>query len=158
MVIAAVGVTVFTDRVPPIVTALPLSVIMESTIELLPLNLAIAPDVPPTVVTPPPVPAQLPTVVQMSYVPAAAVSRRYVTLAVGVWNDIVVTFAPLVAEMVLLALPCTRKLCVVAPTVSDEVGVNVFAVSAPVTVAPPFKLARPETPSVPVKLVELLIV
>lgn len=80
------------------------------------------------------------------------------TLAVGFWKATVVVLAPLVAVIVLLALPCIKKLWVVAPTVSALVGVMVLAVNVPVTVAPPFKLAAPATASVPVRLAVLLIV
>ncbi len=73
---AALGVMVLTLSVPPMVTVEPLSVMMESPIAWLPVNLAILFVVPPAVVTPPPTPAQLPAVVQISYVPAAAVSKR----------------------------------------------------------------------------------
>lgn len=107
---AAVGVNVLTDRVPPIVTVVPLSVMIESPMAWPPVNLATLLVVPPLVVTPPPTPAQLPVVVQTSYVPAAAVRNRYVTLAVGAWKASVVVFAPLVAVMVLAELPWTRKL------------------------------------------------
>src|SRR5579862_1036888 len=61
----AVGVIVLTPSVPPIVTVEPLSVIMESPIELPEVNLATLLVVPPTVVTPPPTPAQLPILVQI---------------------------------------------------------------------------------------------
>ena len=51
--------------VPVMVRAEPDSLRMESAITLAPVNLAILPVVPPAVVTPPPLPAQLPTVVQI---------------------------------------------------------------------------------------------
>ena len=63
---APVGVMVFTANTPPMVTVLPLSVIIESPIVCEPVNLGIVLVVPPAVVTPPPVPTQLPAVVQMS--------------------------------------------------------------------------------------------
>ena len=63
---AAVGEIVFTANVPPMVTTVPLSVMIESPIVWVPVNRAKAPTVPPEVVTPPPTPAQLPAVVQMS--------------------------------------------------------------------------------------------
>lgn len=69
------GVIVFTLRAPAIVTVLPLSLILESPIVLLPVNIASLPLVPPELVTPPPAPTQLPAVVQISYVPAAAVPK-----------------------------------------------------------------------------------
>lgn len=76
IVMAALGVIVFTANVPATLTVVPLSVIIESPIVPLAVNLATRLAVPPGVVTPPPTPAQLPTVVHISYVPAAAVSRR----------------------------------------------------------------------------------
>src|SRR5882762_6140631 len=66
---------------PLMVTVVPLSEIIESPMVWAPVNLASALVVPPGVVTPPPTPVQLPTVVQMLYVPAAAVCNWYVTLA-----------------------------------------------------------------------------
>jgi hypothetical protein len=102
---APVGVSVFTLNVPPIVTVLPLSVIIESPMVVPAVNLASLFVVPPAVVTPPPTPAQLPTVVHMLYVPAAAVGKLYVTLAVGDWKPSVVVLAPFVAVSVLDALP-----------------------------------------------------
>lgn len=57
---------VFAASVPPTVMVVPLSVKIESPIVPLAVNLAIVPVVPPGVVTPPPTPAQLPTVVHTS--------------------------------------------------------------------------------------------
>lgn len=79
-------------------------------------------------------------------------------MAVGDWKASVLVFAPLVADKAVEALPCKVKLCAVEPTVIALVGVIVFAVSVPVTLAPPFKLAAPAMASVPVKLAALLIV
>lgn len=66
--------------------------------------------------------------------------------------------APFVAVMVLLALPCSKTLWLVAPIVMLDVGVMVLAVNVPLTVAPPFKLAAPATARVPVRFAALLIV
>ena len=66
--------------------------------------------------------------------------------------------APFVADRVVEALPCSVRLCDVEPTVIAPVGVMVLAVSVPVTLAPPLRLAVPATASVPVKFAELLIV
>lgn len=57
---------VFAAKVPPTVIVVPLSVRIELPMVPLAVNLAIVPVVPPGVVTPPPTPAQLPTVVQTS--------------------------------------------------------------------------------------------
>ena len=65
-----------TAKSPLTVTVVPLSVIIESAIVWLPVNLARELAVPPGLVTAPPIPVQLPAVVQTSYVPAAAVCRR----------------------------------------------------------------------------------
>lgn len=66
MVSAPVGVIVFTAKTPPILTVVPLSVIILSPMVWAPVNLGMVFVVPPLVVTPPPTPAQLPAVVQMS--------------------------------------------------------------------------------------------
>lgn len=63
------------------------------------------------------------------------------TFAVGVWKPTVVVFAPLVAVSVLEALPCRRKLCPVAPIVSELVGVTVFTESVVAIATEPVKLA-----------------
>lgn len=78
-------VSVVASKVPPTVTVVPDWVIMELAIVWAPVNMAIVPLVPlEEVVTPPPTPEQLPAVVHILYVPAAAVtSKSYVTLAVG---------------------------------------------------------------------------
>ena len=68
----AVGVMVLTVSVPPIVTVLPLSEMIESPMAEPLVNLATLPAVPPAVVTPPPTPAQLPAVVQTLSVPILA--------------------------------------------------------------------------------------
>jgi len=62
---AVVGVMVFTDSVPPTLTVDPFSVIMESAIALLLVNMANVFVVPPGDVTPPPIPTQFPAVVHM---------------------------------------------------------------------------------------------
>lgn len=76
IVIPADGVMVLTAKVPAIVTVVPLSVMIESPIAWLAVNLARVLVVPPDVVTPLPLPAQFPTVVQMLYVPAATVLSK----------------------------------------------------------------------------------
>lgn len=80
---AAVGVIVLTLRVPPILTVVPSSLMIELPMVPELVNLAMVLVVPPGVVTSPPTPAQLPAVVQMSYVPAVAGAKLYVTFAVG---------------------------------------------------------------------------
>lgn len=65
-----------TLRLPLTVTIDPSSLISESPITCPAVNLASWLVVPPAVVTAPPIPVQLPTVVHTSYVPAAAVCKR----------------------------------------------------------------------------------
>jgi hypothetical protein len=95
---------------------------MEFPIVCEPVNLARSLVVPPAVVTPPPTLEQLPAVVQTSYVPAAAVWRRYVTLAVGATKLSVAVLAPLVLVIVVLA-PWSVRFWEVEPTVSAPEGV-----------------------------------
>lgn len=111
---------------PATVTVLPLSLMIESTMVCAPLNLAKKFVVPPVVVTPPPEPAQLPLVVQMLYVPALRAGKLSVVFATGLVKAKVVVLVPLSATIVLLLLPCSTKLWLVAPTVRVLVGVIVF--------------------------------
>ena len=66
MMAAAVGVMLLTLSVPAIDTVVPLSEMMLSPMAEPEVNLDSVPMVPPGVVTPPPTPTQLPTVVQTS--------------------------------------------------------------------------------------------
>lgn len=103
MTAAAVGVIVLTFNAPAIDTLVPLSVIMLSPIADPEMNFDSLPIVPPGDVTPPPTPAQLPTVVQTSYVPAAAACSRYVTFAVGAANVRLDEKPPALADSVVVA-------------------------------------------------------
>ena len=111
---------------PPMVMTEPDSVMILSPMTCDPVNLARAPVVPPAVVTPPPVPAQLPLEAQSVYVPAESAGKFKVTLAVGVTKPTVVTFAPFVAVIMLAAVPCRVKAWPVAPAVKAAEGVIVL--------------------------------
>ena len=62
-------------------------------------------------------------------------------MAVGVWKPSVVLLPPLVAVSVLDALPCSKKLWPVEPTVSELLGVIVFTESVVPTATLPVKFA-----------------